>query len=93
MGVDDDQIDNFIDCANRIANLQLLDGDINNEKRAKLPAEWMQRHFSDDVTRRQHYCDMYLLGEIPQDVAGFMSFYEARRERMQERIAELVNSV
>ncbi len=92
-GVDDDQIDNFIDCANRIGNLQLLDGDINNEKRAKLPAEWMQRHFSDDVTRRQHYCDIYLLGEIPQDVAGFMSFYEARRERMQERVADLVNSV
>ena len=92
-GVDDDQIDNFIDCANHIANLQLLDGDINNEKRAKLPADWMQGHFSDDVTRRQHYCDMYLLGEIPQDVTGFMSFYEARRERMQERIAELVNSV
>ena len=91
-GVDDDQIDNFIDCANRIANLQLLDEDTNNEKRAKLPAEWMQGHFSDDVTRRQH-CDMYLLGEIPQDVTGFMSFYEARRERMQERVAELVNSV
>lgn len=91
-GVDDDQIDNFIDCANRIANLQLLDEDTNNEKRAKLPAEWMQGHFPDDITRRQH-CDMYLLGEIPQDVTGFMSFYEARRERMQERIAELVNSV
>ena len=92
-GVDDDQIDNFIDCANHIANLQLLDGDINNEKRAKLPVDWMQRHFSDDVTRRQHYCDIYLLGEIPQDVTGFMSFYEARRERMQERVADLVNSV
>lgn len=91
-GVDDDQIDNFIDCANRIANLQLLDEDTNNEKRAKLPAEWMQGHFSDDITRRQH-CDKYLLGEIPQDVTGFMSFYEARRERMQERVAELVNSV
>ena len=92
-GVDDDQIDNFIDCANRIANLQLLDRDINNEKRAKLPADWMQGHFSDDITGRQRYCDMYLLGEIPQDVTGFMSFYEARRERMQERIAELVSSV
>lgn len=91
-GVSDEQIHNFTDCANRIANLQLLDGDINNEKRAKLPSEWMQGHFSGDVTHRQHYCDIYLLGEIPQDVTGFMSFYEARRERMQERVAELVNS-
>ena len=91
-GVGDDQIDNFIDCANRIANLQLLDGDINNEKRAKLPVEWMQEHFADDVARG-HYCNLYLLGEIPQDVTGFMSFYETRRERLQERIADLVNSV
>ena len=91
-GVGDDQIDNFIDCANRIANLQLLDGDINNEKRAKLPVEWMQEHFADDVARG-HYCNLYLLGEIPQDVTGFMSFYETRRERLQEHIAELVNSV
>ena len=74
-GVGDDQIDNFVDCANRIANLQLLDGDINNEKRAKLPVEWMQEHFADDVARG-HYCNLYLLGEIPQDVTGFMSFYE-----------------
>ena len=91
-GVSDEQIHNFIDCANRIGNLQLLDGDVNNEKRAKLPAEWMQGHFPDDAIRRQLYCDMYLFGEVPQDVTGFMSFYEARRGRMQERVAELVNS-
>lgn len=91
-GVSDEQIHSFIDCANRIANLQLLDGDINNEKRTKLPMEWMQEHFADDVARG-HYCNLYLLGEVPQDVAGFMSFYEARREHLQERAAELVNSV
>ena len=91
-GVSDEQVHNFADCANRIANLQLLDGDINNEKRAKLPVEWMQEHFADDVARG-HYCNLYLLGEIPQDVTGFMSFYETRRERLQERVAELVNSV
>ena len=92
-GVGDDQIDSFIDCANRIANLQLLDGGINNEKRAKLPMEWMQERFLNDVSRQRHYCDQYLLGDIPQDITDFMSFYEARRERMQEGVAKLVNSV
>ena len=91
-GVGDDQIHNFIDCANRIANLQLLDGGINNEKRARLPTEWMQERFPDDAGRR-HHCDLYLLGDVPQDIAGFMTFYEARRECIQERVAELVNSV
>ena len=91
-GVGDDQIDNFIDCADRIANLQLLDCGINNEKRAKLPTEWMQEHFSDDVARR-HYCDKYLLSGVPQDITDFMSFYEDRRRHMLEGISQLVNSV
>ena len=90
--VANEQVDTFADCANRVANLQLLDGDINLEKRAKLPADWMKEHFKDDQAR-QHYCDLYLLGEVPQKMTGFMKFYEARRERLQERIAELVNSV
>lgn len=92
-GVGEDQIDNFINCANRIANLQLLDGVINNEKCAKLPVEWMQERFQNDVSSRRHYCDQYLLGDVPQDITDFMSFYEIRRERMQEGVAKLVNSI
>ena len=92
-GVSDDQRDDFADCANRIANLQLLDGDINMQKQAALPADWIQGcHFPDDQAR-QHYRDCYLLGEVPEQITGFMEFYEARRERLQERIANLVNSV
>ena len=91
-GVDDEEIDTFSDCANRIANLQLLDGDINNEKRKKMPSEWMQEHFP-DVQSRQHYCHLYHLGSVPEEIADFMDFYRARRERLQERVAELVNSV
>ncbi len=90
--VSDEQVDAFSDCANRVANLQLLDGEINLEKRAKLPADWMKEHFKDDQAR-QHYCDLYNLGEVPRKIKDFMVFYEARRERLQERIAELVNSV
>lgn len=91
-GVGEEDIDSFIDCADRIANLQLLEGVINNEKRAKLPAVWLQEHYADDEKRR-HYRDQYLLGEVPEDIDRFMAFYESRRERLQERIAHLVNSV
>ena len=92
VGVEEDHIDTFSDYANRIGNLQLLEGVVNNEKRAKLPLDWMQEHFADGESR-QRYCDQYLLGEVPQDITGFVSFYEARRERLQKRIAELVDSV
>ena len=87
----DEQIDDFVDCVNRIANLQLLDGTINLEKRAKLPAEWIERHFRNEESR-QHYRNQYYLGDVPPEITMFKEFYIKRRERLQDRIAELVNS-
>ncbi len=89
--VGDEHHQDFADKANRLANLQLLDGDINLEKRAKLPMDWMDEHFA-NAQARQHYCDLYLLDGIPRKMTGFMKFYEVRRERLQKRITELVNS-
>lgn len=91
-GISEDQRDDFADCANRIANLQLLDGNTNTQKQAAMPADWIREHFADDQERQQ-YRERYLLGDVPEQITGFMDFYEARRERLQERIAELVNSV
>lgn len=89
-GVSDELTDKFRDCANRLGNLQLLDGDLNIEKRAKLPADWLGEHF-DNQQVRQHYLEQHHLGEVPGAMSGFMEFYEARRQRLQERTGELVN--
>ena len=90
-GVIDEQHEAYADCANRIGNLQLLEGLPNVEKRAKMPAEWLDEHFADDQAR-QHYSELYFLGEVPQKMTDFMVFYEARRERLQKIIRQLVNS-
>ena len=78
------------DCANRLGNLQLLEGVVNNEKRAKMPMTWMKESISNDEERQRHR-DQHLFGEVPEHITGFMSFYEARRERLRDRIAELVS--
>ena len=91
-GVSDEQHEAFVDCANRIGNLQLLEGIPNVEKRAKMPAEWMDEHFADEQAR-QHYNELCLLGEVTQKMTGFMVFYEVRRERLQRKIRQMVNSV
>ena len=90
-GLSEKQIEAFRDCANRIGNLQLLDGDINNEKRAKLPKEWLAEHFP-DPRARQRFCDQHCLGEVPGEISNFMEFYEARRQRLQNIIEKLVNA-
>ena len=90
--VGEEQHEAFADCANRIGNLQLLEGMPNVEKSAKMPAEWLGEHFP-DTQARQHYQEMYFLGEVPQKMADFLVFYETRRERLQRRIGEILKSV
>ena len=91
-GVTDEQHEIYADSANRVGNLQLLEGIPNVEKRAKMPKEWLENHFADEQAR-QHYVELYFLGEVPLIIADFMNFYESRRDRLQEKITQIVNSV
>ena len=91
-GVIEEQHDSYADCVNRIANLQLLEGIPNVEKRAKMPTEWFNEYFVNEQAR-EHYKETYSLGEVPATMTEFMAFYEARRERLQKKLWEIVNSV
>ena len=90
--VTDDQVEAFRDRCDRLANLQLLEPTVNREKRAALPADWLDEHCPEDEARR-NYCHRHLLGDVPRDVKDFADFYSVRRRRLRERIAALVNSV
>ena len=84
--------DEYRDRADLLANLQLLDRSVNNEKRATLPSEWLAVHCPSPEARKV-YCDRHQLGDVPEDITGFMHFYAKRRQRLLGRIAELVNTV
>ena len=75
--------------ANQLPNLQLLDGAVNNEKRAALPAAWLTTHLP-DPTAQQHYRTKHELGEVPPDLSGFEKFFAARRERLRTKLTELL---
>ena len=90
-GIAEEEMDALIDCADRVGNLQLLDGPSNIEKQATLPAEWIDTQYPSEEARR-HYCEKYFLGDVPGDMLGFPEFYEARRTRLKGRIFTLVNS-
>ena len=75
------------DYSDRLPNLQLLQGHENLHKRATLPAEWL-RTFTTEEAR--NYAATHLLGEVPEVLDGFTGFYEARRERLKDRITALL---
>ena len=89
-GIAGEKAEQYVDRADRLANLQLLDGDANNEKRAQMPYEWARAQYPDDETR-EHYMGQYILGEIPEGIDGFGSWYKKRRKRLKKRIGELLS--
>ena len=89
--IEDERIEEFIGKSERIANLQLLDRTVNNEKRATLPAEWLDIHCPTEQARL-NYCERHQLGDVPREINGFMDFYEARRESLREKISRLINA-
>ena len=90
--VAEDQIESFRDRCNRLENLQLLDRTVNNEKRATLPANWLDVHCP-NVKSRQTYMDRHMLGEVPGKITGFEDYYLRRRERLHDQISSIVNAV
>ena len=72
-----------VDC---IANLQLLEGTPNQEKSAKLPADWLRSHHPTEearsLWRTRNYVD-----ELPESIIEFVEFYERRRSAMKTALA------
>ena len=84
-----DKIERFIQLRDRLANLQLLDGAANIEKRTKMPSDWLSETQRED-SGRHAYQERHLLGDVPMTMAGFIDFYDARRARLKARIGELL---
>lgn len=89
-GVDAEEHEEYQDRSDRLANLQLLDSTVNNEKRAVMPDEWLDTHCPDPQSR-QAYVDRHLLGDVPQEMAGFEGFYASRRQALRDKLSQLVN--
>ena len=83
--VDPENIVTYQDCKDRIANLQLLPGPENLAKGIAMPAEWIREQGYDHDWRARAY-----IGKIPEDMTGFLTFYEERRDRMKKRLAEIL---
>ena len=88
-GVENDKIANFVQYKDRLGNLQLLDGMLNSQKGKKLPAEWLLETIP-DYENRKEYQEKHMLGILSEKIVDFDQFYEARRQKLRERIKEIL---
>ena len=87
-GVADEDVDDFKEMTNCLPNLQLLEGAENTEKQASLPAEWMADNLPKSA--RTNYCDIHLLGTVPESLTDFRDFYDARRTVIRSRVVTIL---
>lgn len=87
--VPDDKIDGFKNRRDGLANLQLLQGSVNNEKRTKMPAEWLSEMIPDHADRLE-YQERHLLESVPDSMTKFDLFFDERRARLRGRIEAIL---
>jgi hypothetical protein len=87
-GLAEEDIEACIDRRDGLANLQLLEGQVNTSKQATMPAAWMDDHFGGDTASRQLYVAGHHLEGLPTGFEGFLAFYAQRRQRIRSRLAE-----
>jgi hypothetical protein len=89
-GVAEDLIDDCLAKCNKLANLQLLAGQANIEKQAALPGAWLESNpFQSQEAKSQYVIDNDLQG-VPDDLAGFLAFFDARRTALEGRLRQVL---
>ena len=89
-GISAEQEADLIAKSNRLPNLQLMVGSINNEKRQKMPHEWYAMQWPDPVARQQ-YMSHQAIDELPETLLGFSAFYDRRKATLKARIQQVLN--
>lgn len=89
-GVPSSEVDAYIARVNSLPNLQLLEGRINQEKLAKLPAAWIQTL---PEMRREPYLRENDLDGLDLALTGFLASFDARRRRIRDRLARALGVV
>lgn len=84
-------IERLQDLKDRLPNLQLLQGADNQSKNGKMPAEWIVAMFKTKQDR-QDYIERYLLDGVMTDLDGFEAFYDMRRNRLKDKIREVLKA-
>jgi len=88
-GVPPEAVDGYLARVNSLPNLQLLEGRQNQEKLAKLPADWIETL---PEARREPYLRENDLDGVNLRLASFVESFTTRRERIRPRLARALGT-
>ena len=92
-GVAEDQVDEFTQRVNRIANLQLLEAIPNIEKSDRPFDIWLSETYS-SLQEQDSYKEKHLISKLtPIGFLDFIEFFESREGMIKEKLSRLLNVV
>lgn len=91
-GIPAEQLDEYASRVNGLPNLQLLAGTPNVEKSNRWPWEWLNGNHFPTKAEREQYKAQNDLDLMPENLTGFVDFYEGRKQRLAHRLEKLINS-
>ena len=86
-GIPADRVEDFLAAYDLLPNLQLLTGTANVEKQASLPASWVGTAFPTSAKRATYLAENDL-DDLPLELADFLEFYAARKDRIRQRLVK-----
>lgn len=87
---DPEQVIEYQDRFDLIANLQLLGGTENLEKSSKPFADWIKEAYPEEIVRRDYCRRHYIPEHQDASFANFLDFYEERRALMRDAMKRVV---
>lgn len=91
LGCSGSYIEDCLAARDRLSNLQLLEGLLNISKNDSLPSDWLVSAYPDPA-QRQAVMDRHDLGTVPATATDFMTFYNTRRNLLNQRLTSLLSS-
>ena len=90
LGIPVEQQSEFSDKMKRLPNLQLLDGTINNQKKAQMPHLYFQKSYP-TASSLQNYLQTQAINKLPESLSEFPTFYAERKELLKARIKNILS--
>jgi hypothetical protein len=90
VGYSEEEVERIIRQArDGLANLQLLPRGENIGKSERLPLEWAREKYPDSQVLHG-YLEQNDMVDLPEDLSGFLDFYEQRRTRLRKRLVAVL---
>lgn len=90
IGVTGPQAQEWLRLKDLLPNLQLLQGQVNNEKRAKPFEAWVQHYLGREEDRLFFLRQNDIPDDVSLDFQNFEAFFQARKNRLRNRLKALL---